>query len=91
MAKAFPVLLTATNLYGNTSLFEVQNVPDHYDQYRSMMEHQTNLSPAIRSAMTKIDALLQHPHLASEDGAVAQGSAVACFSHTTHSFMHDGP
>jgi Ankyrin repeats (3 copies) len=71
LAHALPELLTATNMHGDTPRAEAQSVLDHYDQYRSMMERQTSRSPATRSAMMEIVALLQRLDPASVDGAAA--------------------
>lgn len=71
LARALPKLLSATNVHGDTPRAEAQSVLDHYEQYRSMMERQTSRSPATRSAMMEILALLQCLDPASVDGSAA--------------------
>lgn len=71
LAQAFPMLLTATNMHGETPLIEAQSVLDHYDRYCSMMERQTSRLPATQSAMMEIVALLQHLDPANSDGVSA--------------------
>lgn len=71
LARALPKLLSATNVHGDTPRAEAQSVLDHYEQYRSMMERQTSRSPATRSAMMEILALLQCLDPVSVDGSAA--------------------
>jgi hypothetical protein len=58
LATGLPELLNATNMHGNTPLAEAQSMLGHYEQYHSMMRRQTSRSPATRSALMEIAALL---------------------------------
>ncbi len=58
LARAFPDLLSSTNLNGDTPIDEARGSLEHYDQYSSMMA-KCSRRPAARAALAESIAMLK--------------------------------